>query len=285
MNLRPLLFPLFTAFVALVAGAKDETPLTLPGAETLVYRAAPGAEMRLHIFKPQNWKPTDRRPGFVFFFGGGWSRGTPERSAGWARYAAGLGFIGIAPDYRTRERFDTTPLESVADGRAALRWIQAHAAELGLDPTRVVVGGSSAGGHVALWTAIPATPPGSAADEAPLHAPVALILSSAVSDTSALTGYTPYRFGEHARALSPLHQLPERMPPVLAFHGDADRTVPFAQALALRDRLVAAGNVCELVTVPGGDHNFSTALPEWKGKVRALLEDFLRRHDVRPEHP
>ena len=35
--------------------------------------------------------------------------GTPEASIGWARWAARHGFIGVAPDYRTRHRFDAIP--------------------------------------------------------------------------------------------------------------------------------------------------------------------------------
>ena len=169
--------------------------------------------MRLHVFKPKNWKPEDQRPALVFFFGGGWTRGTPERSAGYAKWAATLGMVGIAPDYRTKERFNSTPLESVADGRAAVRWIEDHGDKLGIDPKKIVVGGSSAGGHVALWTAIEHTPPGSATNEAPRIKPIALILVSPVSDTSSSIGYTPKRFGDKAEALSPVHQLDAKMPP------------------------------------------------------------------------
>jgi len=194
-----------------------------------------------------------------------------------------LGFVGVAPDYRTKGRFGTSPLESVADGRSALRWIQDHAKELGIDPRRVVVGGSSAGGHVALWTAISKAPPGSEPERSPLYKPAALVLLSAVSDTSPLKGYTPKRFGENAVALSPVDQLDTQMPPVLAFHGDADKTVPQAQTLALRDKLIATGNLCEFVNVPGGSHAFSTDLPEWKDKTRETIKAFLEKLTLMPE--
>lgn len=264
------------------AVAPVATPLTLPDAETLVYREAGAATMRLFVVKPVGWKATDRRPGLMFFFGGGWTTGTPANSVGWAKIAAQLGFVGIAPDYRTKGRHDTSPLASVADARAALHWVQAHATELGLDPKKIVVGGNSAGGHVALWTAITHNPPGSSAKEDPLYKPAALFLTSAVSDTSTETGYTPKRFGADALALSPVHQLDATMPPVLALHGDADKTVPLAQSLALRDRLVATGNTCELTIVPGGSHNFGGELPGWWDKTRALLTDFLRRQKLLP---
>jgi acetyl esterase/lipase len=219
------------------------TPTSLPGAETFVYRDGRPDPMRLHVFKPKGWTAKDQRPALVFFFGGGWTKGTPERSASYAKWAATLGMVGVAPDYRTKERFDTSPLESVADGRAALRWVQDHAAELGIDSRKIVVGGSSAGGHVALWTAIEHTPPGSSKTEAPHGKPAAVILVSAVSDTSLVSGYTPKRFGSNTEALSPVHQLDAKMPPMLVFHGDGDTTVTNRQSIVLRDKLVAAGNV------------------------------------------
>lgn len=256
------------------------TPTSLPETEAFVYRDDPTTPMHLFVAKPDGWKASDHRAALVFFFGGGWTTGTPANSVFWAKLAASLGMVGIAPDYRTNGRNNTSPLASVADARAAVRWVQAHATELGLDPKRVVVGGNSAGGHLALWTGITQTPPGSSATESPLHQPTALVLFNTVSDTSPETGYTPQRFGNDATALSPVHQLDARMPPVLAFHGDADKLVPLRQATALRDKLVATGNTCELHIVPGGSHNFGNEMPEWHKKSCELLEAFLRQHGL-----
>lgn len=133
-----------------------------------------------------------------------------------------------------------------------------------------------------MWTAIEHTPPGAAANEAPRVKPIALILVSPVSDTSSAIGYTPKRFGDKAEALSPIHQLDAKMPPVLLFHGDADTTVTNAQSIALHDKLIATSNVCELVTVPGGNHGFQSQFPEWKDKARAIMEEFLRKQGVLP---
>jgi len=264
------------------APAPESTPTGFPGTEAHVYATRGPWPLRLFVVKPATWRAEDRRPAFVFFFGGGWTTGTPASSLFWARWAASLGMVGIAPDYRTKGRHDTPPQAATADSRAALHWLQVHATELGLDPARVVVGGNSAGGHVALWTALATTPPGSDPAEAPLHKPAALILFSSVSDTSAEHGYTPWRFGADTTALSPLHQLDSRMPPVLAFHGDADQTVPVRQAIALRDRLMATGNTCELHIVPGGGHNFGNDVPAWQEKSRALMQDFLWRQGLLP---
>lgn len=293
MNLRSCLL---LALLPLVASAQspepakpaaaprppETTPTEIPDTEAFIYRDEPGATLRLFVVKPSGWKASDQRPALIFFFGGGWTTGTPRNAVGWAKTAAELGLVGIAPDYRTKGRFDTSPLASVADSRAALRWVQDHAAELGLDPARIAVGGNSAGGHVALWTAITHTPPGSKESEAPRLKPAALILYSTVSDTSALSGYTPKRFGDHATDLSPVHQLDAAMPPIIAFHGDADKLVPLSQATALRDKLVAAGNTCTLHIVPGGGHNFGGDVPEWREKSRRLVLDFLTAQGLVP---
>jgi acetyl esterase len=260
----------------------ETTPASLPGAETFVYREGTPDPMRLHVVKPKDWKATDKRPALIWFFGGGWTKGSPERSVGWARNAAQLGMVGIAPDYRTKNRFNTSPLESVADGRAALRWVQDHAAELGIDPNRIVVCGGSAGGHVALWTAIEGTPPGSDPNETPKIKPIALILQCPVSDTSAAKGYTPKRFGENAEALSPISRLDAKMPPTLLFHGDADQTVPYAQSVELNKKLLETGNSVEFITVPGGSHGFVSETPGWKDKSKQLIIEFLKKQGLVP---
>ena len=256
----------------------EVTPLTLPGAETHVFHATPQGEMRLHVFKPDGCRATDKRPALVWFLGGGWTHGLP--SPGWSQSATKWGMVGIAPDYRTQDRHGTPPQASVADARAALRWVQDHAAELGIDPARIVVGGNSAGGHVALWTAIKHAPAGSDAKESPLAPPAALVLTSPVSDTAPGTGYNPQRFGADAAALSALHQLDAKMPPLLLFHGDADTTVPQRQSIDLHKNYVAAGNVCEFISVPGGSHNFSGDLPEWREKTRTMVHEFLLKQKI-----
>lgn len=262
--------------------ADTVTPQTLPGAETFIYREGQPEPMRLHVFKPKNWKAGDKLPALVWFFGGGWTKGSPEKSAGWGRQAAMWGMVGIVPDYRTKLRFGTTPLEAVADARAALHWVEDHAAELGIDPNRIAVGGNSAGGHVALWTAIEKTPPGSNPEEAPKIKPVALILMSPASDTSQATGYTPKRFGANADALSAQHQLDAKMPPMLLFHGDADTVVPYRQSVDLNKKMLDGGNSCEFITVPGGSHNFAGQTPGWKDKSRELIKGFLEKQKLLP---
>jgi acetyl esterase len=257
-----------------VAKSKDKevTPLTIPGSEPFVFRKAGDIELRLHVVKPKNWTKDDARPCMVAFFGGGWNSGTPERGIGWARWAAGQGMVGVAPDYRTRDRLGGTPEDCVSDARAAVSWVLAHATELGIDPHKIIVEGGSAGGHVAAWTAIPAPGPGKD-DPAPAILPGALVLLNPVTDTK-LGGYGgPKRFsGKEARALacSVPDQMPAKMPPTIVFHATGDTTVPYANSVAFRDKLVVGGNRCELITFEGLGHSYNSSKFGAAGKAADL---------------
>ena len=241
----------------------EVTPLTLPGAETFIFKKVGETELRLHVVKPNDWKASDRRPCLVTFFGGGWTSGNPAKSITYAKWAAKYGLVGVAPDYRTRKRFDAKPEDCVADGRAAVRWIQDHAKELGIDPAKIVVQGSSAGGHVAGWTAIPdPVTPELASDPVPNPLPMGLILLWPVTDTGT-NGYGgPKRFGNdevRANNLSVTARMPAKMPPTLVFHGTADATVKFANTEEFLAKMKANGNECELISFPGAPHSPSSS--------------------------
>ena len=123
-------------------------------------------------------------------------------------------------------------------------------------------------------------PPGSDPAETPALKPAALVLTSAPSDTFHATAE---RVGcADPRALSPIHQLDVRMPPLIEFHGVEDKVIPVAVAVALRERLLATGNVAELVAIPGGGHNFVADVPAWKEKTLQMIRDFLERQRVLP---
>jgi acetyl esterase/lipase len=133
-------------------------PDAIPAGEAHVYRSLSPVPLQLYVFKPAGWKSTDSRAALIWFHGSG---GSPRSAAPWASWAAGLGIVGVAPEFRPAPLPGTGALVSVADARAGLRWIEDHASELGVDPHRIVVGGNSAGGFLALWTAISHAPPGS----------------------------------------------------------------------------------------------------------------------------
>jgi len=87
------------------------------------------------------------RPVFVFLHGGYWRRLSRADSAFMARMLSDQGIATVAVDYTLAPA--ATLEEIVRQTRAAIAWVYRHGAEHGLDPHRIVVGGSSAGGHLA----------------------------------------------------------------------------------------------------------------------------------------
>ena len=92
-------------------------------------------------------------PLLVFYHGGGFVLGGLDSHDSVCRlFAVHAGVDVLAVDYRLAPE---RPFPAAADdARAAYNWAQANAADLGSDPTRVAVGGDSAGGNLAAVTAI-----------------------------------------------------------------------------------------------------------------------------------
>jgi acetyl esterase/lipase len=227
---------------------------------TVVYKTVPGPDgptgLQLHLFEPAGRDRSRALPAVVLFFGGGWDGGEPEQFFGFCEYLASRGAVAIAPDYRTRERFGTSPFECVMDAKSAMRQVRARAGELGIDPARIAAGGGSCGGHVALCTGVIAGHDDPADDLAVSPAPNLLLLFNPVVDTTE-AGYGSQKIPEGRRLeLSPLQQLAPGVPPTFVVHGTEDRAVPFENIERLRVRLYELGTNCTLVPFEGRGHAF-----------------------------
>ena len=192
------------------------------------YKKFGDAELSLHIFAPTNIasKP---RPAIIFFFGGGWSVGTPIQFYPECLHFAAKGFVAISADYRIASVNHTTPFAGVADGKSAIRWVRQHAAELGIDPQRIVAAGASAGGQVAAATGIVPGLDEAGEDLSVSSKPNALLLWYAVVDNG------PHGYGSPAmkarfRQISPLHNITSNAPPTLFLLGTKDPLVPVKTA-------------------------------------------------------
>ena len=109
-------------------------PTSIEGAHTHVYKSIDGIDLRLHVFSPPDHLASMKRPAIVFFFGGGWTRGTVEQFVPQSQHLAERGMVAIVADYRVFARHKTTPFEAMTDARSAIRWVRSHAPELGIDP-------------------------------------------------------------------------------------------------------------------------------------------------------
>jgi acetyl esterase/lipase len=244
--------------------------------------------LRLDLHVPAGDGPW---PLAVWVHGGAWRTGDrrtlPDTIAPLDFFARvrGRGYAVASLDYRLsgEARFPA----QLHDVKAAIRWLRAYAADLGLDAGRFAVWGESAGGHLAALAGLTA--------DASLEGEVGLTgVSSAVqavvdwygvSDIAALDrqrsdspealllGGQPARLRELAALASPTEHAHADAPPFLCVHGTEDQIVPYSQSEHLAAMLHAYGVRCDLYPVPGADHIFLGA-----SDVAALVDaslDFL----------
>jgi acetyl esterase/lipase len=115
----------------------------------------PHGAIPLRLYRPAGVADSRRLPVLVFFHGGGWVIGDLETHDVLCRQVTAEGGVSvIAVDYRLAPEHKFPA--AVDDAWAATRWIAAHAAELGVDPERLAVGGDSAGGNLAAVVALQA---------------------------------------------------------------------------------------------------------------------------------
>ena len=247
-----------TLAVALVIGGamadeEQAAPVVNP-AKPLVYKAIGDVKLQLPVFLPPEGM-TANAPAIVFFFGGGWTGGTPTQFYEQCKYFASRGMVAISAEYRINSLHGTSAVECVKDGKSAIRWVRAHAADLGVDPTKIVAGGGSAGGHVAACTGLIEGFDDENDDRAVSSRPAALVLFNPVLEIPEKSRFVD-RFQGHQKELSPLDHVAKACPPAIVFHGTADTTVPFASTERFRDKMKEAGNVCELIPFEGEKHGF-----------------------------
>src|ERR1035437_19830 len=131
--------------------AKKATP---PVGEPVVYKKVEGRELKLYLIKPADWKASDRRPGIVFFHGGGWVGGGPSAFNTQGQYLATRGMVCAQVEYRLLRDPKEPPLVCIQDAKCAMRWVRGHARELGIDPKRIAASGGSAGGHLSAFVGL-----------------------------------------------------------------------------------------------------------------------------------
>lgn len=111
----------------------------------ILYKRSPSSELYLDLFSPE--QTTHLRPVVVFVHGGGWRSGHRSHHNETASYLATQNFVAVTIDYRlSREALYPAALEDIRD---AIKWLQKHHKEYGIDPNKVVISGASSGAHLA----------------------------------------------------------------------------------------------------------------------------------------
>jgi acetyl esterase/lipase len=207
-------------------------------------------DLRLDLYRPSGPDAPLVRPGLVLVHGGGFTSGsrTSSTMVSLGSAYASRGYVCVSIDYRLLR--DDPPTESLAqdlssptsvaaaaarvDASRAVEWLRANAPTYGVDPSRIAMGGYSAGAITTLGVAY--RDPG--LDGADVR--VALSLSGALYGNEGIID------GDD--------------PPLIMIHGIDDPTVPFDLAEAVRARATAVGLTLEYHALPGVGHSTPSQL-------------------------
>lgn len=213
------------------------------------------------------------RPTVVLIHGGGFSGGDKADMTAAARSYAVRGFVAVSLNYRLDPgasmsdlpRYLAAVTDAIDDGMEAVRWLRSQAATYGIDPTRIALLGSSAGGGVALGvaTADDATPGGPLAAYSPK-------VAAAVSTGATLT------LGLDAGLIT----ADAGDAPSMLFHYESDTSTGWTGEYASKHctYLHAANVPCQMRISPGSGHTIglgagSTA---WTDDIGPFLWNHLR---------
>lgn len=288
--------------------------LALPkGAEEIVYKRVDGREIAMDVYRNPSLQ---NAPVVVYIHGGAWISGDkraelqltmPDTKAYVDR-----GFVFISINYRLADKATKypAPAEDVFD---ALRFIAAHATELGADAGRIGLIGTSAGGHLGLLAAL-APQELFLGDEALRDVPFCvrtMVSWSGPADLLAmaqrgkvtaegiatLMGHTyevrpdlyeqasPTRYAGAAVAGDAQGQGAAAAPSLLLIHGERDNIVPYEQAILMRDAAERAGLRVELVTMANTGHVIVALGPGAPSPTTEEVRSIILEHMVRELEP
>lgn len=264
----------------------------------ITYSTANNTDLKLDLYLPHDRAAAV--PALILFHGGGWVGGQKERNVLYLLPYLALGWAVINVEYRLAS--NSLAPAAVEDCRCALRWAARHAKEYRIDASKFVLTGTSAGGHLALITAM--LPAGNAFDRrcptddgvrwnqaAEPDVKVAAVVNwFGITDVAELVEgpnakhYAVEWFGslenraELARRVSPINYVRAGVPPVITIHGEEDDVAPYAQAVRFHAALEKAGVSNRLVTIRGRKHggfNRQELLSSY-----AAVREFLRRNGL-----
>lgn len=237
--------------------ANYSNPQTTP-ARKLIYKTTGGKNLELHVFEPAGSVAGRTRPAILLFHGGRWRVGAPGSFYRQAEYLASRGMVVFCVQYRLIPAVARVT-DCIDDARAAVRYVRAHATELGIDPGRIAAGGASAGGHLAAACAVLADPEHHAASARP----------------DLLVLFCPALFHVLAEKTLSLADFSKGTPPAIFLLGDLDNMLDYAMKCLEKSK--QAGNSMELYTAKGGNHTFLDHSP-WLELTLAEIDRFLVRH-------
>ncbi|WP_439130903.1 alpha/beta hydrolase [Polaribacter sp.] len=223
--------------------------------ESILYKKVKDVNLHMEVFHPNKSKKGEQHPAIVFFFGGGWKKGTLKQFEPHAKYFAQRGAVCFLVDYRVKSRQKTTPFESLKDAKSAIRFIRKNAKKFNIDPNQIIASGGSAGGHLAAAAALIEKYNQNTDDLSISPKPNALVLfNPALDNGPAGVGYE--RVKNDYLNFSPLHNIKKDTPPTLILTGTNDNLIPVDMIKTYQQKMKKVGSRCDVVFYEGKNHGF-----------------------------
>lgn len=267
---------------SLLAQKKNQNPWddTPPGKE-YIYKKSAGKDRRMEIYFPPDHNPAKSKvPGVILFHGGGWSGGSLAQFRPACAYFAKRGLVCATAEYQLLGK-DTVQLSQgeskkrvcVTDAKSAIRWFKQHAQELGIDPSRIISGGGSAGGHI---SALATLNPGLNDNEDHLDIDTGVV---------AYLWFNPAFESSDSRdpEINALMHGKKDMPPSIVFFGDRDTWKPGWDEAHAKWRQLGVSNI-DLRIAKGQEHGFFNKEP-WRTAAWLEADKFLVKQGLLGGHP
>jgi acetyl esterase len=263
--------------------------------EKIIYKSVDNRELSVNMFYLPEIIQKEDNPAIALFHGGGWVFGNPAEFYEACRRYAAMGYITFSFQYRlsvnedgSYPHPDITPVESTKDARSAIRWLRENARQLKINPEKIVVGGQSAGGQLALATALCDQVNENSDNLEISPEPNALLLFS--SNVNTMEPWIDMLLGDRRKeiwSISPYHNIRKEMPPAIAFHGDQDDQVLFYIVRMFQSQMLKFGNHYELYIYPGRKHYLGEGNEKYARyfdeEILKRTDDFLRKKGFYPE--
>ncbi|MFG0331864.1 MAG: alpha/beta hydrolase fold domain-containing protein [Maioricimonas sp. JB049] len=259
--------------------------------QNVVYGMGGEHELKLDLYRPA--RQDGVVPGLIFVHGGGWSGGAKKDYRFYGIHFAQQGYVVVSIDYRL-SGVAKYPA-AVEDTKCAVRWMRAHAADLGVDPDRIGIAGGSAGGHLALMVGLSSDVAelegsGGHGDQSSrvqavvdLYGPADLTTDFARENENAIKllkrflGSTLDEDTLLYQQASPITYVDADDPPILMLHGTIDEVVPVNQSDLLAAALEDAGVPYIYDRLPGWPHAMDIARPV-NDRCVWFMERFFARY-------
>jgi acetyl esterase/lipase len=176
-----------------------------------------------------------------------------------------------------------SPIECVMDARSAIRWVRENAEKFHIGSNKIIAAGQSAGGQLALSTAMIEDYNEKSDNLKTSSRPDAILLFSSCVNTveSWCDRLLDYR-REKIWSISPAHHIKPGLPPMIEFHGLDDEQVPKWTVQFFETEMQKAGNYFELHMYEGKKHYLGEGNPKYSryynDDILNITDDFLRKY-------